>query len=684
VYQARETDPIWRRLTFVFLGSANLEDLIRNHSHFPSKECHNIDLHDFSYEEARVLQQGLQAACADDAERVFSRIFYWTNGHPYLTQKLCLVVANAQVGDCTDEWLDGLVEKVFLSPEASTEPNLRFAKDSIRTSRGRRQLLSCYRRVYKGKTVQEDERSSVQNRLKLLALIRGEGGTLKVRNEVYRLAFDSAWIKANMPVNWPLRIAVVAVLLTLLVVGFVSFAFSLQQQMTGAQTYIDSFRSASSPEERLISLAGLFELQGHDDEARHLFYEELSPADRSALFEVADPRAVGAQLITVVRGVYTDPRLRNNDESNAMLGAMAQPLTQLDHLAPLGATGLELEIQLWLRGREYYNGEGQYKQAIHAYDTAISLNDRNPGTYFNRAEAYVAQGETSQAFADFATAVSLDQRWQGSVQEALMSDAQLYTDLWRAPDDNGGLIALLPTPTDAPTAPPTPSPSSMPPTATPTEMPVLSTSTPPVALTSTPTTPPTATPAPTSIATGTTVPTTSPTDAPTTAPTSTATPVQTPVPPAPTPTSTSDAQLTPTTPSGTFTLLEPLSLDNPTYGPTDFVWEWTGSVPAGFGFEVRVWREGEPAVGAHDALLDNQNGIIENIDEQKYRLNTNIVDAAGVGGHSGTYLWTVALVQVSPSYADLGQQAAPGQLRLEFSGAGGEGGGSGSGGVGID
>ena len=68
-----------------------------------------------------------------------------------------------------------------------------------------------------------------------------------------------------------------------------------------------------------------------------------------------------------------------------MLGAMAQPLTQLKHLASLGTAGLELEIRLWLKGREYYNGDGQYQEAGHAYDIAISLNNRKPGTYFYRS-----------------------------------------------------------------------------------------------------------------------------------------------------------------------------------------------------------------------------------------------------------------------------------------------------------
>jgi len=114
------------------------------------------------------------------------------------------------------------------------------------------------------------------------------------------------------------------------------------------------------------------------------------------------------------------------------------------------------------------------------------------------------------------------------------------------------------------------------------------------------------------------------------------------------------------------------------------VWEWPEGVPPGFGFEVRVWRKGEPPLGAHDALLDNLSGNIQTIDAGKYRLNIDIEEAAGVGGRSGIYLWTVALVQVSPSYADLGQQASPAQLRLELFGAGDEDEDTGSGGVGIE
>ena len=112
------------------------------------------------------------------------------------------------------------------------------------------------------------------------------------------------------------------------------------------------------------------------------------------------------------------------------------------------------------------------------------------------------------------------------------------------------------------------------------------------------------------------------------------------------------------------TLLNPITLDPPSYGPTNFEWSWTGDVPDGYGFEVRVWREGEQPAGVHDAVADNQNGNIKHIGENIYGLSIDIKGAAGVLDHSGEYLWTVALVQISPNYADTGQQAPPARFRF--------------------
>jgi hypothetical protein len=119
-----------------------------------------------------------------------------------------------------------------------------------------------------------------------------------------------------------------------------------------------------------------------------------------------------------------------------------------------------------------------------------------------------------------------------------------------------------------------------------------------------------------------------------------------------------------------FELLRPISLDEPSYGLTTFEWSWSGPVPPDTGFEVRVWREDESQAGAHDAVLDNQQGQVEKIGPAQYRLNLDISQAFGVRGRKGEYLWTVALVQISPGYSDLGQQAEPARLRFETGGGG--------------
>lgn len=117
------------------------------------------------------------------------------------------------------------------------------------------------------------------------------------------------------------------------------------------------------------------------------------------------------------------------------------------------------------------------------------------------------------------------------------------------------------------------------------------TSTPPPSLT--PTLTPTHTPRPTS--TFTSIP---PTNTPlvvvitATSPTvPTDTPTFTPTPTPDAPASALPVMPTPpgSVPVGEFNLLAPLNLHEPTFGPTQFEWEWTGALSPEYGFEVSVW-----------------------------------------------------------------------------------------------
>lgn len=653
IYDARPKNHIYDRLSFVVLGVAEPNDLISDGKQSPFSIGKQVRLDDFSYEEALVLLSGLQTIFAEQAEPLFRRILYWTHGHPYLTQKLCQMLVNDSEQRWTEDrsasWIDWLVETTFLRPAAAfEEPHIQAIQSRMEQEPHRQQILALYRNVFSGKDIPDRDSSGEHQALKLIGLVRTENDRLKVRNEIYRRIFNLGWMLERKGANWGRALVIALMVLLFFLVGFFGISFYQQQRSVNAdqaQTLIDSFRTDPSPEARLVNLAELFKLPGYEWQARQLFFIELDDNERLALFSVESPGEVEEQAVTVIKGVYTAPDLVDDQASNTLLRAMVQTLRQLDYSSALGVVDLELEINQWLKGREFREA-GQYRQALDSYNYAIGLNARNPGTYFDRALTHQARGEIDEALADLVSTLNLQADWQPRVQQALVSSDALYNELWIS-GSYSRLAQLVPTPTSTPT-----------PTAT---------------ATLSPTPAPTNTPEP---------PTPTP-DAPTPAatPTPTFSPVSAEPTVTPTPTEMSIS-------ARDITLLQPLSLDSPSYGPTTFEWQWNREVPAGYGFEVRVWREDESPAGVHNAVLDNQNGAIKDIGQGKYRLSTDIKEAGGVKGRSGEYLWTVALVRISPEYADLGEQAEPARLRFEAGGGGSSGGkdkgGGGGGGVGID
>ena len=455
INNAQATDPIYQRLTFVLLGVATPSDLIKDRTRTPFNVGQAIDLKEFSRHDAQVLQQGLAEVYPGREEATLDRIFYWTNGHPYLTQKLCLAAAEDKNGAGTEQKIDRLVESLFLSQEARREINLQFVRDNITSSPQRYRLLELYRKVYKGKKVQENERSSDQNQLKLFGLVQADQGYLKVRNRIYRRVFNPGWIKENMPVNWARRTAAISVGLLILVVAYTSFIiYSAGNAEVEAQAKVfeDSFRVTSSSDVRINSLAGLFELPGYEDRAKYLFYQELTTEGRLNLFKAAAPQAVGVQLITVIKNLYSN--LHNNEHDNFLLKVMGESIQSLDDP---GAVNLAVEIEQWLQGREFYNSR-EFEQAAGVYSAVISLNDQNPGTYFDRGLAYAASDKPAHALADFETVLGLDEQRREQIEDVVLSSVLLYDTVIAEENVYPAVVALVPSPTSTPTPTFTPVP----------------------------------------------------------------------------------------------------------------------------------------------------------------------------------------------------------------------------------
>ena len=507
MHNTRAKDVEFNRLTFVLLGVASPSDLIKDRSRTPFNIGQSIDLREVSRADAEPLQQGLEAAFPAQGEAVLDRVFYWTNGHPYLTQKLCsTVVTDTDNGPWSEAHVDELVERLFLSEEARRETNLRFVRnsvESIENNRQRRQMLKLYQQVYEDQAVPEDERSLEQNRLKLFGLVRAEQEELRVRNRIYRRVFDLDWIAANTPVDWTRRIAIGATVVALLlatVLGFVAWQQSQQTDEVRAQTFEEGFRNALISTQRLDNLANLFGLEGdYGNRARELF-ETLTAEEKNALFE-GDAVSLQPQVRDVVRGVYFD--LADTEADNRLLQTMQTTLAEAD--GDSESKLLAIEIKHWLEGRSAENDE----DAATAYDAAIDTNDKNPATHFERAMVLAKMKDYERALTDFETVLKLDPKREEQIEDAIISNEELFAAWWNKADTYQALAALLPTPTSTPTptntATPTMTPTPVPPTATPT-----STATPlPPTPTDTPTSTPTPSPTFTPSATNTSVPPTS-------------------------------------------------------------------------------------------------------------------------------------------------------------------------------
>ena len=214
-YNQRTENADLQRLTFCLLGVATPSDLIRDLRITPFNIGKRIELHDFTPPEALPLAKGLSAKfkvqsstpTKEDEEDskverrksklLLERILYWTNGHPYLTQRLC----QAQSVSGSLQSVDKVSEELFFSPRArERDDNLIFVRERIfRSEVDRASLLHLYEQVLAGYWVGDDETNPLVSVLRLSGIIRARNGRLEVRNHIYARVFDRHWVASNMP-----------------------------------------------------------------------------------------------------------------------------------------------------------------------------------------------------------------------------------------------------------------------------------------------------------------------------------------------------------------------------------------------------------------------------------------------------------------------------------------------------
>lgn len=201
-YNQRGINPEYKRLCFVLLGVATPRDLITDYRRTPFNIGQAIQLHGFQLHEAQPLLQGLSDKVSNP-QAVLKEVLFWTNGQPFLTQKICQVIRglSSSIPEKSEKaWIDNLIHtNIIDSWEGQDEPeHLRTIRDRI--LKGERQatsMLELYRRILEQGQVRaldsQDERELI-----LSGLLVKEQGYLKIHNRIYELIFNNSWIEQHL------------------------------------------------------------------------------------------------------------------------------------------------------------------------------------------------------------------------------------------------------------------------------------------------------------------------------------------------------------------------------------------------------------------------------------------------------------------------------------------------------
>jgi tetratricopeptide (TPR) repeat protein len=415
-YNRRTEDPELTRLTFCLLGVATPSDLIRDTRTTPFNIGQRVELSDFTEREARPLVEGFGHE-AKRGEALLKRVLYWTGGHPYLTQRLCQVVAE-DASVTSSAGVDQHCEELFLSSRArERDDNLLFVRERIlRSEADRAGLLDLYGRVREGKRVSDDETNPLLGILRLSGIIRIIGGQLQVRNRIYQRVFDRNWIIANMPDaevrrqraafrKGALRAGAVAAVILSLMAGLAIIAVKGRNRAVEEARRAD--QNAQDREKALVDLrAALAEAKGERENAdkqkqiaeqqQHIAEEQRAEAERQQRIAQEKSRQAIEQQQIAARGKREAEEARGRALASQKM-AEAQRLLATERAAEAEKQRRRAEEQTKLATSTLFKGirfleESNDKQKVVEYYDQLAQIYHEVGDRSNEVETLLTVG----------------------------------------------------------------------------------------------------------------------------------------------------------------------------------------------------------------------------------------------------------------------------------------------------
>ncbi|MGB5166711.1 MAG: AAA-like domain-containing protein [Woeseiaceae bacterium] len=221
-HNARTTDPDFQRLTFALFGECDPAALIEQPELSPFAVTQPITLADFSRDDLDLFgtELGLDKAVASAA---LDRIYFWTDGQPYLTQKLARAIARDGAGDDVTEQVDSIAAQQLIGRAAiHSEPHMsHIHRRVVNHPQHKEALLNLYGKIRKGIEVQADLGSPLHRFLLAIGLVSiNEERCLEVRNRCYAAVFTARWANENLPAQWRGPAVAAGLLLVMLAIPF--------------------------------------------------------------------------------------------------------------------------------------------------------------------------------------------------------------------------------------------------------------------------------------------------------------------------------------------------------------------------------------------------------------------------------------------------------------------------------
>lgn len=195
----RDSTPPYRRLCFCLMGACTAADLVPGAQRTPFDIAREITLTDFDWPSVRASLLPSVAKKGSESEAALARAYYWTQGHPSFTQRLCEQMCATFNRELTVGTVDRRVREIIIGPLVHEQED--FLEIERRLCAGPshrvRRRLTLYQRLLRGDKVPARRHDLIQLELRLSGLAKlapGDPPYLAVRNPIVSSVFNESWL----------------------------------------------------------------------------------------------------------------------------------------------------------------------------------------------------------------------------------------------------------------------------------------------------------------------------------------------------------------------------------------------------------------------------------------------------------------------------------------------------------